>query len=71
MDKEKMTKVILGLGIITVSLFACDSLLELSHKIKVHSLERKIYKQQIKFNNEIINYVKNYDSKRSLFKKGK
>lgn len=70
MNEEKMTKVISGLGIMTVGLLACDYLLELSHKIKVHSLESKIYKQQIKFNNEIINYAKNCNSKRSLLKRG-
>ena len=57
MDNEKLAKIGLGLGAIAMGVLACLSVTELAHNVRVHSLERKLYKQEIKLNNELIKYV--------------
>ena len=57
MDNEKLAKIGLGLGAIAMGVLACLSVSELAHNVRVHSLERKLYKQEIKLNNELIKYV--------------
>ena len=70
MDNEKLARIGLGLGAITMGVLACLSVSELAHNVRVHSLERKLYKQEIKLNNELIKYVNKivnnkHDSKKS------
>ena len=57
MDNEKLARIGLGLGAIAMGVLACLSVSELAHNVRVHSLERKLYKQEIKLNNELIKYV--------------
>ena len=58
MDNKKLAKISLGLGGISIcSVLAYISLSELIHDFMIHSLERKIYKQEIKLNNELIKYI--------------
>ena len=58
MDIKKLAKISLGLGGISIcSVLAYLSLSELIHDFMIHSLERKIYKQEIKLNNELIKYI--------------
>ena len=58
MNNKKLAKISLGLGGIYIcSVLAYISLSELIHDFMIHSLERKIYKQEIKLNNELIKYI--------------
>lgn len=69
MDNEKLARIGLGLGAIAMGVLACLSVSELAHNVRVHSLERKLYKQEIKLNNELIKYVnKIVNTKHSLKK---
>lgn len=70
MNNEKLAKIGLGLGAISMGVLACISITELTHNIKVHSLERKLYKQEIKLNNELIKYVDKIVNKHNI-RKGK
>lgn len=70
MNNEKIARCGLLLGCATMGLLSCTALTELIHKFRIHSLERKIYKQTIKFNNEIIDCVKKNGIKHFI-KKGK
>ena len=58
MDIKKLAKISLGLSGISISgVLAYILLSELTHDFMIHSLERKIYKQEIKLNNELIKYI--------------
>ena len=71
MDNEKLARIGLGLGAIAMGVLACLSVSELAHNVRVHSLERKLYKQEIKLNNELIKYVNKIVNNKHNFKKSK
>lgn len=71
MDNEKLAKIGLGLGAIAMGVLACLSVTELAHNVRVHSLERKLYKQEIKLNNELIKYVNKIVNNKHSVKKSK
>lgn len=63
MNNDKIVRLGLGLGTISLGVLTCMSLSEFVHNVRVHSLERKLYKQNIKLNNKLIDYVGQYTSK--------
>lgn len=71
MDNEKLAKIGLGLGAVSMGVLACLSITELAHNVRVHSLERKLYKQEIKLNNELIKYVNRIVKNKHVLKKNK
>ena len=71
MDNEKLARIGLGLGAIAMGVLACLSVSELAHNVRVHSLERKLYKQEIKLNNELIKYVNKIVNNKHYLKKSK
>lgn len=71
MDNEKLARIGLGLGAIAMGVLACLSVSELAHNVRVHSLERKLYKQEIKLNNELIKYVNKIVNDKHHLKKSK
>lgn len=71
MDNEKLARIGLGLGAIAMGVLACLSVSELAHNVRVHSLERKLYKQEIKLNNELIKYVNKIVNNKHHLKKSK
>ena len=71
MDNEKLARIGLGLGAIAMGVLACLSVSELAHNVRVHSLERKLYKQEIKLNNELIKYVNKIVNNKHSLKKSK
>lgn len=71
MDNEKLARIGLGIGAIAMGVLACLSVSELAHNVRVHSLERKLYKQEIKLNNELIKYVNKIVNTKHYLKKSK
>lgn len=71
MDNEKLARIGLGLGAIAMGVLACLSVSELAHNVRVHSLERKLYKQEIKLNNELIKYINKIVNNKHHLKKSK
>ena len=71
MDNEKLARIGLGLGAIAMGVLAYILLSELTHDFMIHSLERKIYKQEIKLNNELIKYVNKIVNNKHNLKKSK
>lgn len=71
MDNEKLARIGLGLGAIAMGVLACLSVSELAYNVRVHSLERKLYKQEIKLNNELIKYVNKIVNNKHNLKKNK
>jgi len=71
MDNEKLAKIGLGVGAVSMGVLACLSITELAHNVRVHSLERKLYKQEIKLNNELIKYVNRIVNNKHNLKKNK
>jgi len=71
MNNEKLVKIGLGFGAVSMGVLACISITEFAHNIGVHSLERKLYKQEIKLNNELIKYVNKIVNTKRTLKKNK
>lgn len=68
MNNDKLVNVGLGLGVVSLGILTCMSLSELAHEVRVHSLERKLYKQNIKLNKKLIDYVADYTTKHKVKK---
>ena len=71
MNNDKLVNIGLGLGVVSLGILTCMSLSELAHTVRVHSLERKLYKQNIKLNNKLIDYIASYTAKHKVNKKSK
>lgn len=62
---NKIVKASLYLGGVGLFILDCMILTDYAHKLTVHSMERKIYKQNIKINNKLIDILSKGTKKKS------